>query len=265
MLERRTHKNGVVYYASPKLETIGVPHGFSTRLGGISPAPFDSLNLGNPNGCEIADDYERIWENYRLLSTATGCGERALLRVHQVHGGEVVRARAGEAFDVSAKADAIVVDNPNQIASVRVADCVPVLLSSADGKMVAAVHSGWRGVVAAIVTRAVRKMTEGKPADRLIAAVGPCIGGEAFEVGLEVAEEFARTFGRQAPIQPRGNGKFTIDLRAAVKIQLIAAGIPDENIDSTDRCTYRDAGEFFSHRRERGVTGRMAAIIATAA
>ena len=73
---RRTASNHVVYYASPLLEAIGVPHAFSTRIGGISLAPFNSLNLGNPNGCDIQDPYENIWENYRLLQAAAGCPDR---------------------------------------------------------------------------------------------------------------------------------------------------------------------------------------------
>src|SRR6188768_1495906 len=105
MIERKTASNGVTYYASPLFERRGIPHAFSTRLGGISPAPFDSLNLGNPNGCEIQDDYERVWQNYRLLQAAACCAPNAeLCHVHQVHGSAVVTVRAGESFDNSRKA-----------------------------------------------------------------------------------------------------------------------------------------------------------------
>ena len=262
MLERQTTADGIVYYASPLLRAAGVPHAFSTRLGGMSRPPFDSMNLGNPNGCAVQDDYENVWANYRLLQAAAGCGGRELCRVHQVHGAAVVRVRRGEAFDVSAKADALVGDDPGRVLSVRVADCVPVLLATADGRVVAAVHAGWRGVVAGVVGAAVREATDlagtGAP---LMAAVGPCIGGEAFEVGSEVLAEFRRAFGADAPVRGRADGKGWVDLRAAVRRQLVAAGVGTDHIDSTDRCTYRDAGEFFSHRRENGVTGRMAAII----
>jgi copper oxidase (laccase) domain-containing protein len=89
-MERRIATNGVVYYASPLLETRGVPHAFSTRLGGTSPPPFDSLNLGNPSGCDVQDDYGRIYENYDLLQRAIGVGGRTRCWVHQVHGGDVV-------------------------------------------------------------------------------------------------------------------------------------------------------------------------------
>lgn len=259
MLQRRTAPNGVVYYASPLLDAAGVPHAFSTRLGGTSPPPFDSLNLGNPNGCAVQDDYERIWGNYRLLQAAAGCAGRELCRVHQVHGAGVVRVRAGEPFDTSVKADALVGDDPARVLSVRVADCVPVLIATDDGRTVAAVHAGWRGVVAAVAPAALRQMAR-DPA-RCVAAVGPCIGFESFEVGGEVLEEFRRAFGPEAPLRRRDDGKGHVDLREAVRRQLVAAGIPDARIDVTDRCTARDAGEFFSHRRDHGVTGRLAAII----
>lgn len=262
MLERRCANNGVVYYASPLLESAQIPHAFSTRLGGLSPAPFDSLNLGNPNGCDVADDYERIWENYRLLATASGCGSLELMRVHQVHGARVLRAARGEHFENSSKADAIVSDDPNRIASVRVADCVPVLLAARDGKTVAAIHAGWRGIIAGVVPAALRELLEPKESSAgVLAAIGPCIGFDAFEVGSEVIEEFSRCFGDDAPLRTADGGKGFVDLRQAVRLQLASAGIAADRIDVTDRCTFRDADEFFSHRREHGVTGRMAAII----
>ena len=260
MLKRETFPNGVVAYISPLLQQIGVRHAFSTRIGGISPPPFDSMNLGNPNGVGTQDDYQRVWENYRKLEQTVGlaCNQKPC-RVHQVHGKEVVRVNRGETFDTDAKADAIVSDDPTRVISVRVADCVPVLLASDDGRIVAAAHAGWRGVVAGVVIEAMNEMrTDGA---RCIAAIGPCIGMDAFEVGPEVLAEFDRAFGSHAPCHRRDDGKGHVDLRKAITMQLTAAGIPSDQIDMTDRCTYRDADEFFSHRRENGVTGRMAALI----
>jgi YfiH family protein len=262
MLRRRIAANGVVYYASPLLERVGVPHAFATRVGGVSPAPFDSLNLGNPNGCDVRDDYERVWENYRRLQDAAGCPDGLLCHVHQVHGAGVVRAETGDgAFDTSAKADAIVTGDCAKVASVRVADCVPVLLATADGRTVAAVHAGWRGIVAGVVTAALSEMGGG---DDVVAAIGPCIGCDAFEVGPEVVEEFGRVFGGEAPVRRKGNGKATVDLREAVRMQLVRAGVEPDRIDTTDRCTFEHRDEFFSHRRDKGATGRMAAVISPA-
>lgn len=265
MLQRRTATNAVVFYASPLLEAVGVPHAFSTRLGGISPPPFDSLNLGNPNGCAVQDDYENVWENYRRLHDACGCGGRELCHVHQIHGAGVVRAEHNRPFDTSGRADALVSDDARRVMSVRVADCVPVLIASGDGRTVAAVHAGWRGVVAGVVGAALAAMgPETHLSRRCFAAVGPCIGADAFEVGAEVIEAFTRAFGHAAPVRRRADGKGHVDLREAVLLQLLAAGLPPDQIDTTDRCTYRDHGEFYSHRRDNGVTGRMSAVISPA-
>jgi hypothetical protein len=127
---------------------------------------------------------------------------------------------------------------------------------------VAAVHAGWRGVIAGVLPAAVAKLAEvgGCGAGELVAAVGPCIGFEHFEVGPEVLEAFVGRFGSDAPIRRVGE-KGRVDLIESVRRQLIEAGLDGERIDTTDRCTFRDADEFFSHRRDRGVTGRMAAFI----
>ena len=262
MLQRVTSADGVVTYISPLLRDIGVPHGFSTRIGGISPPPFDSLNLGNPSGCDVRDDSDRIRQNYCRLLRATGCEGRELLAVYQVHGGGVVHVRRGDAHDNDTKADALVSDDPGRVLSVRVADCVPVLLSTGDGRAVAAIHAGWRGVDAGVAINALKALAP--HGNHVVAAIGPSIGFDAFEVGPEVLEEFRRSFGSTAPIREESNGKGRVDLRECLRRQLIAAGVPDDRIDRTDRCTHTHADEFFSHRRDKGISGRMAAVIATA-
>jgi YfiH family protein len=268
VLYRRSFENGVVAYCSEKLQAAGVRHAFSTRLGGISPKPFDSLNLGNPSGAAMQDSYDRIWANYARLLAAIGCPSEPPLRVHQVHSDGVVDVAAGDAFDCSATADAIISDDPARVISVRVADCVPVLLASTDGKIVAAIHAGWRGVVAGVVPVALaRLVARGKlgSGKDVIAAIGPCISQSAFEVGPEVVEEFRNLFGDDALVRQRADGKGHIDLRRAIQIQLAKAGVSADQVDVGDRCTFRDADEFYSHRRDHGVTGRMAAVIAPSA
>jgi YfiH family protein len=260
MLEKSVCADGVVTYISPLLRSIGVPHAFSTRIGGISPPPFDSLNLGNPGGCDVRDDSDRIRRNYRLLLRAAGCDGGELLAVHQVHGGGVVHVKRGQPHDNDTKADALVSDDAARVLSVRVADCVPVLLSTGDGRAVAAIHAGWRGVIAGVALTALEILrTHGGNA---VAAIGPSIGFEAFEVGPEVLDEFTRAFGDDAPIRRDADGKGRVDLRQCIRRQLLGAGVPEDRIDQTDRCTYAHAEEFFSHRRDNGISGRMAAIIA---
>lgn len=265
VLKRRISEIGLVYYLSENLQRLGVRHAFSTRIGGVSPPPFDSLNLGNPSACPLQDDYKRIWANYARLTSTIGCGGEPPLRVHQVHGREVAAVKSGEPFDTDCKADALVSMDCRRVISVRIADCVPVLLSSGDGRVVAAVHAGWRGIVAGVIPAAVMRMLDenkASAAGEMVAAIGPCIGHDAFEVGNEVLSEFKRTFGDEAPTTRTSAEKGKIDLRAAARMQLLGCGFRAGNIDSTDRCTVTHAEEFFSHRRDRGITGRMAAVIA---
>lgn len=265
MLQRLSSPAGPVYYVSPLLERAGVPHAFSTRQGGVSPAPFDSLNLGNPSGCDRQDDEQHIQENYRRLQAAIGHRDAPRSWVHQVHGADVLDADANT-FTNGQKADALITRRPGQILAIRVADCVPILIADGTGRTVAAVHAGWRGIVSGVIPATIRQLRQPSPSldsKSFIAAIGPCIGYDAFEVGPEVLAEFTRLFGLTATIRPAGSGKGQVDLASAARLQLLDAGLDEHRIDRTDRCTFRHADEFFSHRRDNGVTGRLAAIIAT--
>lgn len=268
MLQPRT-TDGVRIYVSPLLEAAGVPHAFSTRVGGVSRPPFDSMNLGNPNGCAVQDLTPNIAANYQRLMAIIGCDGRERLYLHQVHGSVVYTAEPGQPFDIHQKGDALATADPGRVLSVRVADCVPVLLSSRDGRVVAAAHAGWRGVIAGVVPNAITAMQQIRPslapADVLV-AIGPSIGPDNFEVGPEVLAEFDKAFPTPV-VRPYADntGKGTVDLREALRRQVLSLGVPDSRIDTTDRCTVRDRDEFFSHRRDNGVTGRMAALIGPAA
>jgi YfiH family protein len=264
MLQRRTAAtDGIVYYASPLLETLGVPHAFSTRLGGVSPAPFDSLNLGISRDSELKDARENILENYRRLATAIGCDARERCWVSQVHGADVRDARRGAAFESGACADAVVCDDPERMISVKYADCAPILLASPDGRAVAAIHAGWRGVVARVLPSSVARLAAvaGCAAGDLAAAVGPCIGFDAFEVGPDVLAAFEGLFGPAAPLRRLDSGKGRVDLAESVRRQLVRAGLNPDRIDRTDLCTFANPAEFYSHRRDGVSTGRMAALI----
>jgi hypothetical protein len=125
---------------------------------------------------------------------------------------------------------------------------------------VAAAHAGWRGVISGVVIETIQSMNV--PPERVVVAIGPSIGFDAFEVGPEVLDEFRRVFGDEAPVREAAGGKGFVDLREAIAVQLKRIGVRADRIDTTDRCTVRDREEFFSHRRDDGVTGRMAALIA---
>jgi YfiH family protein len=256
------------------LARLGVPAGFSTRQGGVSAPPFDALNFGNPGELPPGvsrDPAANIAENFRRVAQELGCPGRAIIQVHQIHGSavHVHEPAASDGTSTSTawertitgadpKADAIVTRDAGALIAIRVADCTPILLASADGTIVAAVHAGWRGVIAGVVVEAVRSM-RAHGARQIHAAIGPCIGPDQFEVGPEVVAEFRRVFGAAAPVRERPGNKGDVDLQAALALQLHAEGIDD--VETLRHCTASDATRFFSHRRDRGVTGRMIGII----
>jgi len=282
-LRRITHPNGLVTWQSPLLHARGVAHGFSTRHGGVSPEPYATLNLG-PLTKGVGDLNAHVSENFRRVREALGFGRRYRCAVKQVHGCNVWRTPGQPTMEKqSPEADAIVSDDPGAMLCIRVADCVPILLASDDGAWVAAVHSGWRSTVANVIGQTIERLRESFDArvDQTVAAIGPCISAEHFEVGGEVADAFegaglgehviwpGHTATGTSQLPSTAAGKPHADLRGAVRQQLLAAGVPADRIDTTDACTYRDADDFFSHRRDvthqgQADTGRMAALIGLA-
>ncbi len=235
---------------------LAVPHGFTLRTGGISQGPWASLNLGEAVGDRAGD----VQQNLRLLAHAARQAPQQLATVRQVHGDRVVRAAQG----ASEEADGLWTEEGSGLwVGVKSADCVPVLLASADGRRVAAVHSGWRGTALRVAARAVEALVaQGEAASTLLAAVGPCIQACCYEVGAELAERFQADFGN-AVVRPGGTRPH-LDLSGAVRATLLAAGLLPEAVDVQAACTACDASRFYSHRREAGVTGRHLAFIAPA-
>jgi YfiH family protein len=264
MVEQCSSDNGVVCVVSTLLSNLGVRHAFSTRIGGVSSGPFASLNLGNPSG-SIRDTEANLTENYRRLLAAAEIGGASLCRVHQVHSAAVVVVDDPKVHCGSAEADALVTSHRLACLTMRTADCVPVLLATRDAGTVAAVHAGWRGVVAGVLSAAIRALCAKASvlAEEVYVAIGPHIGGNAFEVGPEVVAEFRAVFGSSVPITRTVGAKAFIDLGAALTLQATAAGIPLAQVDGCDLCTHSRPDLFFSHRRDNGVTGRMAAVVAT--
>ena len=227
------------------------PHGFTTRRGGVSSAPFDDLNLGG----RVGDDPARVAENWRRLEAATGL---AFARVRQVHGARTVLASAPSA--PGEEADAVISATPGLAACVSVADCVPLLLADPATGAVAAVHAGWRGTVERAASAGVSALAArgARPGD-LLAAVGPSIGPCCYEVSSDLADRFRTEIG---PETVREGARPRIDLWRANLLHLLAAGLRPERIEILGRCTACEAPLFFSHRRDAGRTGRQAAFIA---
>jgi YfiH family protein len=223
---------------------------FSTRSGGVSEGPYESLNLG----VLTDDEQERVFENRRRLAGGVGLDTASVAMGWQEHGTELREweGRPEEDFGAPA-ADLPHVDGHLTSARdvgllVLVADCLPVALSSADGR-IAMLHCGWRPLAGDIIAKAVQRFDQ-VPA----AAVGPGIGACCYEVGEEVLERFADLDGV-------ANGRM-LDLRAVVERKLRAVGV--ERIEHVDQCTSCQSEVYFSHRRDGGVTGRQAGLVVRA-
>jgi polyphenol oxidase len=230
----------------------GFPHGFTTRQGGGSEPPFDSLNLGGA----VGDDPARVSGNWRLLEGETGL---RFARVRQVHGARVARLDA--AAPPSVEADAVLSRNPGLAACVSVADCVPILLADPSSGAVVAVHAGWRGTIARAAAEAVRALASevGASPALLLAAVGPAIGPCCYQVSPDLADRFASEIGADVI---RAGRTPSLDLWRANVAVLRAAGVPADRIETLRRCTSCERDQFFSHRRDAGRTGRQVAFIA---
>lgn len=256
--------DGLAWFEAPGLsETSLVRHAFPTRRGGVSEGPWASLNLGYGTG----DVPEHVNENRRRLLAALGLAGRPLVTVRQVHGDRLVVVRgAKEAEEVAAQAaDGILTASAEVALAVLTADCLPVLLLDPRHRAVGAVHSGWRGTVLRIVGRAVRRMGDefGTTPGDILAALGPGIGPCCYEVDRPVLTRFAEAFPGQAEgfLTERDGDRAHLDLRAAVLADLKDSGVLDENVTVVDACTSCQPERYFSHRRQGGSTGRMAAVI----
>jgi len=242
-------------------------HGFTTRRGGISAPPFDTLNLGMKWG----DARAHVIENRRRLQVATGV-ERIFV-ARQVHGANVLQVSAGDVpADIGQiEADGLFSDAPGIAVGVYVADCIPVLMADARTGGFAAVHAGWRGTLAGVVPAAVRRLVDelgARPQD-LRVALGPAIGVCCFEVGEEVVDAVARAIPRAtAPaasvIRRAANGRAHVDLKRLNVMLLEAEGVPASAIDVGPECTSCDRARFFSYRRDKGETGQAIGFICAA-
>lgn len=260
-------------------EPPGLVAAMSTRLGGVSAPPFDSLNLRPwqtpaPAG-QALDDPRAVRENQRRLADALGARP---LYLHQVHGSAVRRLTSADLCrgddEPLPVADASISTEPGIACAVQVADCLPVLLAARDGRVVGAAHAGWRGLAGGVLERTVAAMCEAAglaPRD-LQAWLGPCIGPQAFEVGADVLRAFGADARCERPDQqadprlrfvprprPDGSLRWLADLPGLARDRLAALGL--NAVYGGQWCTVSEPSRFFSYRRA-SITGRMAACIA---
>lgn len=224
----------------------------STRAGGVSAAPFDSLNLGRTS----EDDRAAVAENRRRFEAALGATSVYLTQVHGTH---VLRLPAGEG---PREADASITTVAGVACTVMVADCLPVLFAAPDGRGVGAAHAGWRGLAGGVLEATVAALCDatGCEPQELVAWLGPCIGPREFEVGADVLAAFGPSAAHCFVARPRADGspRWLADLPQLARDRLQAVGVG--RVCGGRWCTVEDPSRFFSFRRDR-LTGRMAAAV----
>ena len=224
----------------------------STRHGGVSPAPFASLNLGKSTN----DAHSNVAENRRRFCTALGFRPEQLAWSKQIHEDKIrlVTAPGGaEGFD------ALVTNVPGILLAVSMADCTPILIYDLKNNALGAAHAGWPGTAAGIVRKTLERMNAefGTKGADCFAYIGTCIDECSFEVGEEVAVKFDPAFKRF----DAAKGKFFVDLKKANTAQLLAFGVPENQVEISPYSTVLNNADYFSHRKEKGTTGRMMAVI----
>ncbi|KPP82114.1 MAG: YfiH protein [Oceanicaulis sp. HLUCCA04] len=226
----------------------GIVHAFTTRTGGVSTGPYESLNLTWSRG----DNKDHVAQNRALVARTLGVVR--LVFANQVHGDTVLKADALPEGWSAGEGDALITNQPGIALCAQVADCVPVLLHDPQGHAIAAIHSGWRSTVKNIVARAIDALAAhyGTKPENLRAAIGPAISMKNYRVGPEVLEQFEALFGPldNALAGPKdAQGGAGLDVAEAVHRQLVAAGVPQTQISRIRTCTFADADRFFSSRR----------------
>lgn len=264
---RRDERQGLAVYRFESLPD-GIEAFVSTRRGGVSPPPYESLNLG----LRVGDDPAKVVENRRRLLREFGMGLERSVWCRQIHADGVVvvgAADAGRGSDgeesIVEDADALVTDTPGLTLCVTVADCVPVAIFDPERRVVGLAHAGWGGTVSRISSRTLAVMRERFGCDpaTTFAAIGPSIGPAGYEVGEDVIERARSAFGPRASeiLTPGPEGKASLDLWSANRIDLEEAGVAGTRIEVSGIASNEHLDDFYSHRQEGPQTGR---FIATA-
>lgn len=255
---KQIHHDNLVYYQFTQWS--GVKHGVFTRKGGASQAPWASLNMGG----NVGDDPKAVRHNHELMYSTLGVDDARACSVWQIHSADVILADGpvrGRRW--LALADGMITDRPSVPLSMRFADCTPLLFYDPVQGVIGMSHAGWRGTVKGVGANTVRLMSQSygcKPAN-IQAAIGPSIGPERYQVGEEVVVAVQEYFGGVDGLirrDPADNSAY-LDLWAANRLDLERAGV--EQIEIAGICTAQNVDEFFSHRAEKGRTGRFGAVI----
>jgi YfiH family protein len=254
------HSSGNIrFYTHGKLSEFDIIHAYFTRHGGISPKPWASLNVGLGQ-----DDPRRVNKNRILAFTSIGREPKSIYDVWQVHGNKVICVNAPKESNVEhQKADGILTNNPEVTLFMRFADCVPILLFDPLKNVIGIIHSGWQGTIKKIVVSGVEKMIEvydSEPSD-IIACFGPSICPDHYEIGQNVEDQVKLVFRSYIEsVLINKDHKKHFDLWAANRILLESVGV--HQVDTSRICTACNNSDWFSHRKEKGQTGRFGALLA---
>jgi len=248
--------NGLRYL---QFDSLQPKHAVFTRHGGISPEPWGSLNVGGT----VGDDLERVKKNRVLSFEAMSCAPESIFDVWQIHSADVVCANAprpvGESYR---QADVILTDKPSVTLFMRFADCVPIMVHDPRNGVIGIAHAGWIGTLRDVATTTIRAMQKNygsNPAD-VIACIGPSIGPDHYEIGADVILQVMQTFGDESEaLLASHKGKIHFNLWETNRRLLERAGVGQ--IEISGICTACHTDDWFSHRAEKGRTGRFGALI----
>ena len=242
-----------------QFDHIQARHAIFTRQGGLSPQPWNSLNVGGT----VGDDLTRVRANRNLTLRALGCDPSTVFDVWQVHSADVICANAPRPDSESVRqADIILTDKPDLTLYMRFADCVPIMVHDPRRGVVGLAHAGWMGTLRDVANKTIQTMQKqygSKPAD-IVAGIGPSIGPDHYEIGADVILQVMQKFGDESEQLLRSNnGKIHFDLWKTNKMLLEQAGVG--HIQVSGICTACNTQDWFSHRAEKGRTGRFGALI----
>jgi len=252
-------KGNLQYYTHSIFDDLGVEHGYFTRHGGVSPKPWDTLNLGSGQ-----DNPKRVSENRSRVFNTIGRDPASIFDVWQVHSDNVVctdRSRS-DSDNGYQKADGILTNNPEVTLLMRFADCVPILLYEPNLRVAGIAHAGWQGTLKGIVYSTIEtmiKVYEVRPSE-ILAGIGPSIGPDHYMVGEEIAIQVHSIFGSDtSKVLIDQDGSYRFDLWNANRLMLERSGI--NQIEVSEICTACHNDDWFSHRADHGKTGRFGAYI----
>ena len=254
----RQERGGLATYRFESLAREGLPlvHAVFTRLGGVTRDPFATLNVGH----SVGDDQAAVAQNHARIYAHLGLSEDRMVTAQQVHGNRVAVVTAADAGRVCPGTDGLVTTVPGLALLLRFADCQPILLYDPDHHALGLVHAGWRGIAQGIARRAVETMQEafGTQPRNLLAGLGPAIGPCCYTVSHEVASAMGYALPDWTRVMQSEGEKWRFDLPAANAQQLEATGV--RAVEQAHLCTACHNDVFFSHRGDRGRTGRFAVV-----